>query len=39
MELIIDNKLFTDSSLSSITTLLPQEPDIFENTIEYNISA
>lgn len=26
------------SSLSSITTLIPQEPEIFENTIHYNIT-
>jgi ATP-binding cassette, subfamily B, bacterial len=36
----VDERLFYSnlSSLSSITTLVPQDPEIFENTIKYNIS-
>lgn len=33
----IDGKLNNLSSLSSLTTLIPQDPEIFENTIQYNI--
>lgn len=36
---IIDGKLFeTTEPLGSISTLIPQEPEIFENTIRYNIT-
>lgn len=35
----IDNNLFdTLEPLQSITTLIPQDPEIFENTIEFNIT-
>ena len=33
----IDGKSKNLSSLSSFTTLIPQDPEIFENTIKYNI--
>lgn len=37
--LTVDEKHYNDLSvLSSITTLILQEPEIFENTIEYNIA-
>lgn len=37
-ELMIDQQKFkTLSPLSNITTLIPQEPEIFANTIKYNI--
>jgi ATP-binding cassette, subfamily B, bacterial len=36
----IDGKQYKSISvLSNTTTLMPQEPEIFENTIEYNITA
>lgn len=34
----IDGKLISFDDLSSLTTLIPQEPEIFENTIVYNIT-
>lgn len=34
----IDNEKNDFSSLYNLTTLIPQEPEIFENTIEYNIT-
>ncbi|WP_282936570.1 ABC transporter ATP-binding protein [Paenibacillus sp. RC67] len=33
-----DSKILSFDSLASTTTLLPQEPEIFENTIRYNIT-
>lgn len=36
-DVFIDNKPSSLASLSSITSLIPQDPEIFENTIEYNI--
>ncbi len=33
-----EDKNLSFYSLSSITTLLPQEPEIFENTVRYNIT-
>jgi ATP-binding cassette, subfamily B, bacterial len=39
VELTVDNKRYTDLSiLADTVTLFPQEPEIFENTIRYNIS-
>lgn len=40
VNLIIDDDTTFDSfeSLQSITTLIPQDPEIFENTIEFNIT-
>ena len=35
----VDGEVVTFETLSEITTLVPQEPEIFENTIEYNITA
>jgi ABC-type multidrug transport system fused ATPase/permease subunit len=38
-ELIIDGKNFNDlAGIAETVTLFPQEPEIFENTIEYNIT-
>jgi ATP-binding cassette, subfamily B, bacterial len=34
----VDNKPFLMSTLNDTVTLFPQEPEIFENTIEYNIT-
>ena len=34
----IDDVLFDISTLNETVTLFPQEPEIFENTIEYNIT-
>ncbi len=39
-QLRVDGKLFKHfESLNDKVTLIPQEPEIFENTIEYNITA
>lgn len=39
VNLFVDGKRFNDlRALSAITTLIPQMPEIFENTIEYNIT-
>jgi ATP-binding cassette, subfamily B, bacterial len=39
VSLKIDNQVFTDLSvIFESVTLFPQEPEIFENTIEYNIT-
>ncbi len=39
VKLNIDNTLFdTLAPLQAITTLIPQDPEIFENTIEFNIT-
>lgn len=38
-DILVDNKHYSDLSiLSHVTTLIPQEPEIFEHTIEYNIA-
>jgi ATP-binding cassette subfamily B protein len=37
-ELIVDGKEFIFSSMNETVTLFPQEPEIFENTIAYNIT-
>lgn len=40
VQLRVDGKLYKHfASLNNIVTLIPQEPEIFENTIEYNITA
>lgn len=39
LEMRADNRQFDDlEALSNYVTLFPQEPEIFENTIEYNIT-
>jgi len=38
-EVFVDGKKFKNTWISNITTLFPQEPDIFENTIKYNVTA
>ena len=39
LEVRVDNNVFHDLGvLSTYVTLFPQEPEIFENTIEYNIT-
>ncbi|MDD3861631.1 MAG: ABC transporter ATP-binding protein [Candidatus Gracilibacteria bacterium] len=39
VDLVVDGERFFDlRALSGITTLIPQMPEIFENTIEYNIT-
>lgn len=39
VEVALDNKLYHNLNvISSHVTLFPQEPEIFENTIEYNIT-
>ena len=39
IEIEVDEKKFSDSRIfSEITTLIPQDPEIFENTIKYNIT-
>ncbi|MFD1141618.1 ABC transporter ATP-binding protein [Larkinella insperata] len=39
MDLRVDDQAYTDLSLIADTvTLMPQEPEIFENSIEYNIT-
>jgi ATP-binding cassette, subfamily B, bacterial len=38
MQFLIDNKLSDLALLNESVTLFPQEPEIFENTIEYNIT-
>lgn len=39
VDLVVDGERFFDlRALSEITTLIPQMPEIFENTIEYNIT-
>lgn len=39
VKLMIDNTSFDNlEPLQSITTLIPQDPEIFENTIEFNIT-
>jgi ATP-binding cassette, subfamily B, bacterial len=38
IDFTVDNKPFLMSTLNETVTLFPQEPEIFENTIEYNIT-
>jgi ATP-binding cassette, subfamily B, bacterial len=38
IDFTVDNKPFLMSTLNDTVTLFPQEPEIFENTIEYNIT-
>lgn len=38
MQLTVDGKPFPLASLNETVTLFPQEPEIFENTIAYNIT-
>ncbi len=38
IEMLVDGKKFTLDTLNESVTLFPQEPEIFENTIEYNIT-
>jgi ATP-binding cassette, subfamily B, bacterial len=38
LDLRVDNVLFELTTLNDTVTLFPQEPEIFENTIEYNIT-
>lgn len=38
VELIIDGRPAPFDTLSEITTLIPQDPEIFENTIRFNVS-
>jgi len=37
-EVAVDGNVFTMHSINESTTLFPQEPEIFENTIKYNIT-
>ncbi len=37
-ELYVDGKSVPFDTLSEITTLIPQDPEIFENTIRFNVS-
>jgi ABC-type multidrug transport system fused ATPase/permease subunit len=38
MELLVDGKSFALATINETVTLFPQEPEIFENTIAYNIT-
>ncbi|EKE28459.1 MAG: hypothetical protein ACD_3C00055G0001 [uncultured bacterium (gcode 4)] len=39
LQISVDGKIYPDSGiLSDITTLIPQDPEIFENTIRYNVT-
>lgn len=38
MQLLVDGKPFTLATINETVTLFPQEPEIFENTIAYNIT-
>lgn len=38
VELMVDDKTYTFSTINGTVTLFPQEPEIFENTIAYNIT-
>lgn len=38
LEFLVDGRPFGLSSLNESVTLFPQDPEIFENTIEYNIT-
>jgi ATP-binding cassette subfamily B protein len=38
VELLVDGKPAPFDTLSEITTLVPQDPEIFENTIRFNVS-
>lgn len=40
VELKVNNKYYKDlSGVATLSTLIPQDPEIFENTIEYNVTA
>src|SRR5450631_263012 len=38
LEILVDQKEFHATSIAESVTLFPQEPEIFENTIEHNIT-
>ncbi len=38
VELVVDGQPAAFDALSEITTLIPQDPEIFENTIRFNVS-
>lgn len=38
MELSVDGKIYDMDTLNETVTLFPQEPEIFENTIAYNVT-
>jgi ATP-binding cassette subfamily B protein len=38
MQLLVDGKPFALATINETVTLFPQEPEIFENTIAYNIT-
>jgi ABC-type bacteriocin/lantibiotic exporter with double-glycine peptidase domain len=38
LEILVDQKEYPATSLAETVTLFPQEPEIFENTIEHNIT-
>jgi ATP-binding cassette, subfamily B, bacterial len=38
MEILVDEKEYPATSIAESVTLFPQEPEIFENTIEHNIT-
>jgi ABC-type multidrug transport system fused ATPase/permease subunit len=38
MELLVDGKAYSLATINETVTLFPQEPEIFENTIAYNIT-
>jgi ABC-type multidrug transport system fused ATPase/permease subunit len=37
-QVVVDGESFSMESINQSTTLFPQEPEIFENTIRYNIT-
>jgi ABC-type bacteriocin/lantibiotic exporter with double-glycine peptidase domain len=38
LEILVDQKKYSAASIAESVTLFPQEPEIFENTIEHNIT-
>jgi ATP-binding cassette, subfamily B, bacterial len=38
LEILVDRKQYSAASIAESVTLFPQEPEIFENTIEHNIT-
>ena len=38
MEILVDQREYSAASIADSVTLFPQEPEIFENTIEHNIT-
>src|SRR5664279_2159389 len=38
LDILVDQKEYTAASIAESVTLFPQEPEIFENTIEHNIT-